>query len=165
MENKYKNMVIATLVAIIVIMGVGYGAFFETLTINGTTLVDATWDVHIEKLDVLNETKNGKSLSTSVSSPLYASFKASLAGSGSSVTYQVTLKNSGTLNAELSGITFDTGNNDVIVYSYDGIKLSDKLSAGTSTNFTITVKYNDSYTGSFDGMTSDLTMHLNYVQA
>lgn len=165
MENRYKNMVIATLVAIIIVMAVGYAAFFEALTINGTTLVDATWDVHIDDLAVLSETKNGKSISSSISSPLFASFKAELGQPGSAVTYKVTIKNSGSLNAELNGITFDTGNNDVIVYSYDGISLSDKLNAKATTSFTITVKYNDSYTGVVNDITSNLTMHLNYVQA
>ena len=51
MESKYKNTLIVSLVAVILVMAVGYAAFAQTLTINSTANITdekTNWNVHFD---------------------------------------------------------------------------------------------------------------------
>ena len=48
MENKNKNVLIGALLAVVFVMAVGYAAFAQQLTINGTSTITSKWDVHME---------------------------------------------------------------------------------------------------------------------
>lgn len=46
MESKHKNALIGALLAVVFVMAVGYAAFAQQLTINGTATINSKWDVH-----------------------------------------------------------------------------------------------------------------------
>ena len=118
MESKHKNALIGALLAVVFVMAVGYAAFAQQLTINGSADITSKWDVHIEDIAVNNTTLGAENVSTSVGdNHLSATFNANLTTPGSSVTYDVTVKNGGTLNAELDSIVFTDSNNDAILYN------------------------------------------------
>lgn len=48
MESKHKNALIGALLAVVFVMAVGYAAFAQLLTINGTATIDSNWDVHFD---------------------------------------------------------------------------------------------------------------------
>ena len=48
MESKHKNALIGALLAVVFVMAVGYAAFAQLLTINGTATIDSSWDVHFD---------------------------------------------------------------------------------------------------------------------
>ena len=48
MESKHKNALIGALLAVVFVMAVGYAAFAQLLTINGTASIDSKWDVHFD---------------------------------------------------------------------------------------------------------------------
>lgn len=48
MESKHKNALIGALLAVVFVMAVGYAAFAQLLTINGTATIDSKWDVHFD---------------------------------------------------------------------------------------------------------------------
>lgn len=165
MEDMRKSSVIMVLLAVVLIMAIGYTAFAQQLTINGSAEINSTWDVHIEDIAVNNTTLDAENVSTSVGdNHLSATFNANLTTPGSSVTYDVTVKNGGTLDAKLDSIVFTDSNNDAIVYSYSGISKDDVIDAGGTQTFTITVTFNDSYTTMPESTTSSVTMNLTYVQ-
>lgn len=172
-RNKNKNALIGGLLAIVFVMAVGYAAFATQLNINGTANITSTWDVHIENVVASNTvgTASSKSITpdfTTAEKTLTASFTTELVAPGDAVTYTVTVKNGGTLDAKLSDIPFnftDTESN-AIEYSYAGIAKGDVLAAGASKDFTVTVKYKDSITTqpADTDKVNELTMTLNYVQ-
>ncbi len=202
METKHKNLLIGGLLAIVLIMAVGYAAFATQLNISGTASTTANWDVHIESIAVASENGTGKNVEqvegetgktfpyVDSSDNLKATFYADLVAPGDSVTYTVVVKNGGDLNAKLSNITFNddtfnasTGTNTettttgegenavttpthAILYSYSGIVLGDKIAAGTTDEFTVTVKYNPSVTKqpTNEQLEKLLEMQLTYVQ-
>ena len=47
-----KNIIIATLIAIILLMAVGYSAFATQLTINGTAQIIGEWNVKITNIQI-----------------------------------------------------------------------------------------------------------------
>ena len=166
MEDMHKFSIIMILLAVVFVMAAGYAAFSQQLTINGSAEISSKWDVHIEDISVNNETLDGKNISASVGeNTLSATFQAELVSPGSAVTYNVTVRNGGTLNAKLDSLTFTDSNNDAIQYSYAGISQNDVIDSGESQTFTITVKFNDQYTQMPDSTTSSVTMNLGYVQA
>ena len=166
MEDIRKSSVILVLLAVVLIMAIGYAAFAQQLTINGSAEITSKWDVHIEDIAVASELLDGKNVSATVGeNNLSATFSAELVSPGSGVTYNVTVRNSGTLDAKLDSITFTSSNNDAIQYSYAGINENDVIDAGAAQTFTVTVKFNDKYTTSPTNTTSTVTMNLSYVQA
>lgn len=166
MEDMHKSSLIMVLVAVVLVMAIGYAAFAQALTINGTAEITSKWDVHIEDIAVNHEILDGKNVSATVGDDkLSATFQAELVSPGSGVTYNVTVKNAGTLNAKLDTITFDADNNDAIQYSYEGISQNDVINADGSKTFTVTVKFNESYTTTPANKTGNLIMILTFVQA
>ncbi len=165
MENMHKSSVIMVLVAVVLIMSIGYAAFAQKLTINGTSTIASSWDIYIEDIAVNNKTLDAENVSASVDDKLSATFQANLVSPGSSVTYDVTVKNGGNLNAKLDSLTFTDSNNEAILYSYAGINENDVINAGDTQTFTITVQFNNSYTQMPENKTSSVKMILTYVQA
>ena len=166
MEDMHKSSIIMVLLAVVFVMAIGYAAFSQQLTINGTASIDSSWDVHIEDIAVNGTTLDGNNVSATVGDDkLSASFQAELVSPGSSVTYDVTVKNGGTLNAKLESITCTDDNNDAIEYSYAGITQNDVINVDGTQTFTVTVKFNDTYTSTPANKTSNLTMYLSFVQA
>ena len=154
------------LVGLVLIMAIGYAAFAQSLNINGDATINSKWDVHIEDISVNNESLGGKSIQATVGEDgLTASFDAELTSPGSSVTYNVTVRNSGTIDAKLDVLTFSDSGNDAIQYSYANVAENDVLNSNQTQTFTVTVAFNDSYTSMPTSTTNKLTMYLNYVQA
>ena len=193
MEHKEKNLLILGLLAIVVIMGVGYAAFSTQLNINGTASIDSRWDVHIKSITAGSPVGSAKDTGASVAEGnLTATFGTELTAPGDSVTYTVVVENTGTLDAKLSALTFNQTNNgtgttaetgdavedntgsgyegnNAIVYSYDGIEEGNVLKHDAGQNeatFTVTVAYNSKIAGQPDEkeLTSKLKMTLTYTQ-
>lgn len=166
MNDTKKSAIIVFLLAIVLIMTIGYAAFMQTLTINGTATIDSTWDIHIESIAVNNENLGAKSNSAEVGvDSLTANFDVSLTTPGSSVTYDITVKNNGSINAKLDSISFSDLGNDAIIFSYGGITEGSTINSGDSQKFTLTITFNDSYETMPENITDKLTMYLTYVQA
>ena len=171
MDSKNKNILIGGLLAIILVMAVGYAAFATQLQINGTATITSNWDVHITSITPGTPVNGAVHNSASVAPDgLSATFNTSLVAPGDSLTYTVVVTNAGSLDAKLSGLTFTPADpSHAITYSYTGILLNDVIDAvggGTNTKtFTITVTYDPSVTEQPAILTNTVTMTLNFVQA
>ena len=107
MESKNKNTLIVALLAVVLVMAVGYAAFAQTLSINGTAKINSTWDVHFnqnQKTGVGNAGFSGGTTPTgeiSYSSGTNATVSANLYQPGDTVTFTLTIENGGSINAAL----------------------------------------------------------------
>ncbi len=165
MEQKHKNIIIGGLLAIVVIMAVGYAAFATQLTINGTATIESKWDVHIKTIEPGQPIGTAKNKKVTVEqNQLTATFEDELVAPGDSITYTVTVINAGTLDAVLNDINFNDGDNEAIQYTYDGIEVTNVLGNGDEVQFTITVTYNPKITSQPESTNSTLTMTLSYGQ-
>ena len=179
MVQRNKNLLIGGLLAIILTMAVGYAAFATQLNINGTANITSTWDVQITNIEARDPVGTASNVDATVApGGLSATFEAKVISPGDSVTYDVTVKNNGTLDAILSSIVFSQENTgdkiegqelsetDPIVYTKANIEQGEKLTASSEKTFQITVAYNDSVTSqpASEQLKSALTMTLTYTQ-
>ena len=49
MESKHKNVLIGALLAVVFVMAVGYAAFAQQLTINGSAEITSRWDIAFDQ--------------------------------------------------------------------------------------------------------------------
>ncbi len=113
MTNNRKNVMIAMLLAVLVVMAVAYAAFSTALTINGTATISSSWDVKFDSTKTSGTgviaTTIGKTGGTAPSGGTIAysngdttaTLGATLYQPGDTVVYTLTVKNSGSLAATL----------------------------------------------------------------
>lgn len=161
---KKNHIIIMALVGIIFVMSLAFAAFSSLLTINGTATVDNSWNVEI--INIISKNKIGSASNNG--EPVYtktsATFKTTLVSPGDSMTYDVTIKNKGTIDAKLSKITLTDSNNPAIIFETSGIEEGDVLKVGEETIFTVVVKYNNNISSQPDVLNASLTVKLDYVQ-
>ena len=185
MESKSKNILIGALLAVVFVMAVGYAAFAQQLTINGSAEIDSTWDVHMTQTGASatpNYTNNATTGGTVTVNDggLTATFSATLISPGDKVTFIVPIENTGTLDARLNEIKLSSDTegmqiSDLVATSQDGNIRYTVTSPGTNTlvkengtaQLTVVAEFvnNPSGQGNAQNATANLTVTMNYVQA
>ena len=101
-DRKKRNIIIGSLCCLLVFMGIGYAVLSQTLNISGTANMKGTWDIKIT--DISEASRTGKAdpgTPTISSSGVSATFEANLWMPGDSITYNITVKNNGNIDAAL----------------------------------------------------------------
>lgn len=189
MRNKRKNMLIAVLLLVVLLMSAAFAAFSSNLNITGTSTVDNSWNVKItnielkeSSLDKSNPYGLAESPSTTpggATNPTYtdttATFYSTLGAPGDSVTYVVTIQNTGTVNAIVDSIEWvnEDGTADLqynvspIIYSYSFPNRNQVLAKnGGTTTLDVTVTYDSEVTDQPEEslLEKSATLSINYVQ-
>lgn len=167
MDNKGRNIVIGALLAAIAIMAVGYAALSQSLTINGTASISSTWDVQIISISEGVSENGASNASSPTSDGTSATFSTNLTVPGSKMTYKITVKNSGNLNAKLTGLTKspDSPAATGIYYNVTGVEQGvTTLDAGETNVITVEVGWVSTDTSMPATKTVPLTVNLTYTQ-
>ena len=168
--DKKKNIVIGSLLAVVVLMTVGYAALAQILTINGTANIAADWNVKITGISLASATG---ATNTVDKEPTFdatsATFSVDLAYPGATATYDVAIANAGTIDAKLDSIVgVDSANASEPVevqYEVTGVTEGDKLASGGNTVAHVKVTWVSSEKDTVPTTTSKTaTITLNYVQ-
>ncbi len=159
-----KNIIIGALLIVILVMAVGYSAFASQLTLNGSAEITGEWDVkitNIEAQDVSEGCDYGEPQFTNTT----VTFNAKLIKPADSITYVITIKNAGTIDATLDKVTFtpdeENGSSAII---YTTTEPAQDLNAGEETTFTVTVSYDPKATKVPEIKTKTITGIIEYVQ-
>ena len=186
MESKHKNALIGALLAVVFVMAVGYAAFAQQLTINGSAEITSRWDVHMTQAGAsatptfTNNTTTGGTVTVNEGG-LTATFSATLISPGDKVTYTIPIVNAGTLDARLDTITLSSDTPEMVIdnggltaTTKDGNIKYTVTSPGTGTlnanNGQATIKIVAEFVdqenqGNLNGATANLTVTMNYIQA
>ena len=187
MESKHKNILIGTLLAVVFVMAVGYAAFAQQLTINGSAQITSTWDVHMEDSGDHEATATPSSaMSTDPTGDvvveeggLKATLTADLKSPGDKITYVIPIVNGGSINAKLQDLTLSSSDSslnvagDTATSTSGNIKYTvtsrpgTNLNAGADDTITVVAEYVDIVGGQGNAQneTVNLTITMNYVQA
>ena len=167
-HRRYRNnksILIGGLLAVVVLMAVGYAAFASSLKISGTSNISTSWNISITDITTSNKVGSASVSGTPEHSGLTASFNTNLVLPGDSITYNIKLENKGNLNAKLSKITLDKTDNPAIEFETSGIKEGDVLKQGTSSTLSVKVTYSNSVTSQPTNLDASLTVTLDFVQS
>lgn len=165
-NNKY----VILLVSLGALLMMWYTTFAQPLGFNNAQKQVSespyvSWDIKFTDMYQKRKVGSAKEISSPSYSSTKANFHVSLSNPGDEITYNLTIKNAGTLNAKISSIYVLPENSpeDAILYHVDGIKVGDYLDAGQSTNMTVTAKFNENSTVGNKNIKS-VSVIINYVQ-
>ncbi len=164
--EKNKNILIGGLLAIVLIMAVGYAAFATQLTVNGSAEITSTWDVHFVENNnamTISEPSVGEKATgtmTRTSSTAYT-VTAKLNQPGDKIVYTFTVENSGTLAALLQKDATDTAAKPVVTGSTDIYTDDDNIVGDEYIKFTVSDFSTTSLAAK--GGTSTFTLTAEYV--
>ena len=119
---KMKTIVITIIALIVPLMAVGYAALQQKLVISGTSHVDSNWQIEIISVtesDIVGDAKDKVAPSYTGTT---AKFKVSLINPTDSITYNIKIKNLGTLDARIKKLNIDIGESDAIIYDVNLVK-------------------------------------------
>ena len=167
-HRSYKNnksILIGGLLAVVVIMAVGYAAFASSLKISGTSNISTSWNISITDITTSNKVGSASVSGTPSYDGLTATFNTNLVLPGDSITYNIKVENKGNLNAKLNKIALKKDNNSAILFETSGIKEGDVLKQGAYTTLSIKVTYSNSVTSQPTNLDASLTVTLDFVQS
>ena len=179
MKNKNSEMKIL-LVALIVLIGIGYAAIRSGLNINGTTHVqNATWDVHFENYQTTanNNVTPTTAPDTTGNNKTTVSYEVTLTEPGDIYEFTLDAVNSGTLDVMIESFSSKLGGVEItpsnlpayLEYSVaydDGIELANKqkLVHNTQEKVKLRVKYRDDIaTSALPSTVQDLSFSFEIV--
>ena len=160
-----KKLLIGTLSVLVVIMAIGYALLAQELTINGTASIDSLWKVEITNITSKNVVGDAVNKTDPTYTTTTANFSVGFTQPGDSITYDIEVTNSGTLDAVVTGIDVSFTKNQAIKYTTSGIKRGNKLAKNGSKQYlTIKVEYDNETTSQPTNIINDINVTINYEQ-
>ena len=163
MRNR-KNVIMITMCILMLLMATGYAYFATQLNINATGNITSEWNVYFSNITpgtIVGKASNA--VAPSVSGTV-ANMEVNLEVPGDSITYELTLTNAGTVDAIIDDIGVEVTGSSAIIYSMDGIKIGDKLTAKENKTITIKVEYDSNVTSQPIDTTKSLKVSISCVQ-
>lgn len=153
-KKSKRNYIIVALIVVLLLLGVGYAAFSQTLTISGTATGSATWSVKFVEPSDGTIDSDGHTLTVKTEDLQYP-------GDAKEVT--ATIKNESSMDIELTDFTVTEPSNEDIELDYVNLEDSKDTEILSKNGGTCTYKFivkwkdtststtvNDSYTIKFD---------------
>ena len=169
MSKKSTNKIVIALVLVGALLTMWYAVFAQPLAFNAyqETSNAKEWNIGFVDMQLSDVVGGAKELGKPSFTSTKANFYVSLTGPGDKIVYDLTIKNSGKINAKVKSICVTPNNKpgDQIIYSVGGINLGDELKVGESTHMTVTAMYNRNATTSSDSIRKDMWVVINYVEA
>ncbi len=163
-----RNKILITAALVVGLATVAYAAFAQILTINGTGTATGNWEVKILSITPAAQTGATDHASTPTFTATSATFNVDLAYPGATSSYDVVIKNNGSIAAKLSSITDLTAINAAapadIKYAVTGVAVDDTLAAGAQTTARVTVSWQSTGSTNINTQSKAATIEFNYIQ-
>ncbi len=186
-KSKQKNLIIGGLLAIVLIMAVGYAAFATNLNINGTSTITSNWCVGFDNTKTSTyEVTKGKSTGQAPTATMSysgtacgsiavpnATLNATLNQPGDRVVYTLTILNKGSVPAQIDSVLVDNVEKTATYTETKGnIKFTVTMPASStiaatsgSTTMTVTAEFqNDTDISDYSGETQSINIKVNAGQ-
>ena len=162
-SKKKKSIMIIVLCFVLLLMGVGYAALSQRLTIGGTAKMQGVWDVRITNIQLSRKTGLAKDNSHKYEN-LSASFQTETLAPGDMLEYTVSVSNRGNIDAKVSEINATLDGPEAIKYTVEGIKKWDIIKEGVTKEVIITIKFDENATVIPSNKTSTLNINFTCIQ-
>ena len=162
-RNKKKSIMIIVLCFVLLLMGVGYAALSQRLTIGGTAKMQGVWDVRITNIQLSRKTGLAKDNSHKYEN-LSATFQTETLAPGDMLEYTVSVSNRGNIDAKVSEINATLDGPEAIKYTVEGIKKGDIIKEGVTKEVIITIKFDENATVIPSNKTSTLNINFTCIQ-
>ena len=121
-KRRKNNIIIASLCAVVILMGVGYAAFSSQLNITGTSNITSNWDVRITNIESeLNGATDLEAPTYDNTNGMYASFHTGLSKPGDYAEYTITIENRGDIDARIEQINTYYQENEYVTFTLSGL--------------------------------------------
>ena len=162
-KRKKNNIIIGSLLAVVLLMAVGYAAFSSVLNISGTGSITSSWNIKITNVEVSNIVGDASDGVGTTFEDLTATINSNLVSPGDSITYDVTVRNDGSLDAVLTNINLSESTNPAISFSTSNLEAGAELKTGGEAILKVTITYND-VTSQPENTSANLNVTLTYEQ-
>ena len=162
-KRKKNNIIIGSLLAVVLLMAVGYAAFSSVLNISGTGSITSSWNIKITNVEVSNTVGDASDGEGTTFEDLTATINSNLVSPGDSITYDVTVRNDGSLDAVLTNINLSESTNPAISFSTSNLEAGDELQTGEEAILKVTITYNN-VTSQPENTSASLNVTLTYEQ-
>lgn len=121
------------------ISAIAYSALNQSLYISGDLVLRAVKDIRITSLELVESVNGGYEYYNSKHSNNTVTISSSLPNKGSAITYEATIKNTGTVDMTIASIN-TSSSNDIATLTLDGISVEDVIPYNNSKTFRITIE-------------------------
>lgn len=118
-KEEKKNIIIGSLIVAIVTMAIGYAVLSQQLKINGTANISGDWDVRMTNITEGTPSNSAGATVTAtnvtpavIESSKTAKFSVAFKTPGDTMEYDITVSNSGSLDAKLSNVVVAATDDD-----------------------------------------------------
>ena len=118
-KEERKNIIIGSLIVAIVTMAIGYAVLSQQLKINGTANISGDWDVRMTNITEGTPSNSAGATVTAtnvtpavIESSKTAKFSVAFKTPGDTMEYDITVSNSGSLDAKLSNVVVAATDDD-----------------------------------------------------
>lgn len=164
-NRKKRNIIIFSLVGVLLCMAVGYAAFSETLNITGKSTITSSFDVKIKDIYSTNVVGGAQDLEAPNHDDTTANFRAGLYAPGDSITYDITIRNNGTLSAVIKLLNYTTTASENIDVVTSGVREGQVIHPEEEKHLYITVSFSEDYQGGNLEETVDIDVSADFEQA
>lgn len=164
-----KNKLLVAAVLLVGVASVAYAALAQTLTINGTGTLNGTWDVQIISITRTDTGGGANEISTPSFSATTATFDVGFTTPGNYATYDVVMKNLGSIPAKVSSVPDLTTINaaqpvDVKFSVVSGPAVNTVLNQNDTATATVKAEWLSSATGTSATLSKTASYVYNFVQ-
>lgn len=143
--QKAQKLLIISVICVLVSFSIGYAALNQGLNISGeVTILPSAAGTIVNAISSGTFTNNASESSNSSINGSTATVSVSLSRVNSQASYDITIKNTGTVSSRFSSLDV-TISNSAMTYSISGIDTSTILASGEEVTCTITIYYADDY--------------------
>jgi len=160
-----KTKLIIAMCCMVAVMVTGYAYFLTSLTVVSTGSISTAWKVRFT--DVTEGDPNGTS-ATNASAPSFtdttATMSVDLLRPGDEMNYELTLSNSGDVDAIIEQVNVSESGTSAIVFEIEGISNGDKLIAGQVVKVKVRIYFDPTAPIDLNNTNKTLTISIKTVQ-
>ena len=163
MKLSRQNKIVVGIVALVLALTVGYALFSQSLNIGGTASADGTFELVFDSIGTIVEKgSTGAEATNSQDKKTLTITVPNLEYPGAYVQVPVVIKNTGTVDAKLLGITTEGLSNDDMEVTYTGLEQNDIIKSEATRDIVITIKWKESSVTTSSSLSFNIG--LNYEQ-